>query len=167
MGILETIIQAGRERKLLWMRAREKDGSVEERIVEPYSFRPQGTYERFYCYDVRKQGTRQFYLYNTWRLGSLKSPLPRDGQWSFKLVGSCTPQPATIGVGTDCPHVQAGPCRNGRDWKGEPGRGVSAGAFGMVKNIAKGGFLVDSFAVQYTCQIYEVMGVASLEARNP
>ncbi|WP_041282896.1 WYL domain-containing protein [Desulfofundulus kuznetsovii] len=83
MSILETIIQAGRERKLLWMRAREKDGSVEERVVEPYSFRPPGTYERFYCYDVRKQGTRQFYLRNILEVRKLdESFVPR---WPVEL----------------------------------------------------------------------------------
>lgn len=78
MNILEIIIQAGRERKLLWMRAREKDGSIEERVVEPYSFRPVGTYERFYCYDVRKNGIRQFYLGNILEVKKLdQSFIPR------------------------------------------------------------------------------------------
>lgn len=62
--IIETIKEAGRRRRLLWIRALGKDGSIEPREVEPYSFRPKGTYERFYFYCLLHNGTRNFLLDN-------------------------------------------------------------------------------------------------------
>jgi len=58
--IVETIRQAGRMRRTLWIRAHESDGSIEPREVEPYSFRPKGTTERFYFHCLLHNGTRNF-----------------------------------------------------------------------------------------------------------
>lgn len=62
--IIETIVRAGRERKVLWIKAREDDGTIEPREVEPYSFRPKGTKERFYFYCLFHKGTRNFKVEN-------------------------------------------------------------------------------------------------------
>ncbi len=62
--IIRTITTAGRARKLLWIVAREADGSIEPRAVEPYSFRPVGSYQRFYFWCCLHQGTRNFRLAN-------------------------------------------------------------------------------------------------------
>jgi len=44
--------------------ALEKDGSSEEREAEPYSLKEKNGKWLFFCYDVRKRGTRSFYLDN-------------------------------------------------------------------------------------------------------
>ena len=62
--IVETIIRAGLERKILWIKAREADGTIEPREVEPYSFRPKGSTERFFFYCLLHKGTRNFKLEN-------------------------------------------------------------------------------------------------------
>ena len=62
--VIDTIEQAGRERKILWIKASEADGTVEPREVEPYSFRPKGTKERFFCYCLLHNGTRNFKVKN-------------------------------------------------------------------------------------------------------
>lgn len=62
--IIQTITAAGRARRLLWIVAREADGSIEPRAVEPYSFRPAGTYQRFYFWCRLHHGTRNFRLAN-------------------------------------------------------------------------------------------------------
>jgi len=58
--IVKTIRQAGRMRLTLWIRAYETDGTIEPREVEPYSFRPKGTTERFYFHCLLHNGTRNF-----------------------------------------------------------------------------------------------------------
>jgi predicted DNA-binding transcriptional regulator YafY len=62
--IVDTIVRAGRERKILWVKAFESDGTVEPREVEPYSFRPKGSTERFFFYCLLHKGTRNFKLAN-------------------------------------------------------------------------------------------------------
>lgn len=62
--IIRSIIEAGRQRRLLWVKAREADGSIEPRVVEPYSFRPKGTHERFFFWCRLRNGTRNFRLEN-------------------------------------------------------------------------------------------------------
>ena len=62
--IVDTIRQAGQMRKTLWIRAYESDGSVQPREVEPYSFRPKGTTEKFYFYCLLHNGTRSFKVDN-------------------------------------------------------------------------------------------------------
>jgi predicted DNA-binding transcriptional regulator YafY len=60
MGIRQTIASAGRNRHTIILVARERDGSVETREAEPYSYRFAKGREYFYCFDIRKQGTRRF-----------------------------------------------------------------------------------------------------------
>jgi predicted DNA-binding transcriptional regulator YafY len=60
MGIKQIIASAGQNRHTVILTAREKDGSTETREAEPYSYRFEKGREYFYCYDVRKQGTRKF-----------------------------------------------------------------------------------------------------------
>ena len=60
MSIKQTIASAGRNRHTIILTAREKDGSIETREAEPYSYRFEEGRQYFYCYDVRKQGIRKF-----------------------------------------------------------------------------------------------------------
>lgn len=62
--IIDTIARAGRERRILWVKARESDGTIDPREVEPYSFRPIGSTERFFFYCLLHNGTRNFKLDN-------------------------------------------------------------------------------------------------------
>ncbi len=58
---LELIKEAGRKRKLLYIEAREEDGSVEPREVEPYSFRhSKNGNTLFFGWDIKKNGIRSF-----------------------------------------------------------------------------------------------------------
>lgn len=61
-SIIETIREAGRRRKLLWLVAREEDGSIEPRKVAPYSFRDRGKNRTllFFAEDIRKNQIRAF-----------------------------------------------------------------------------------------------------------
>lgn len=61
--VVNTIHEAGRSRKLLYIEAVEEDGSVEPREVEPYSFRTtkEGN-TLFYGWDVAKGSIRSFRL---------------------------------------------------------------------------------------------------------
>jgi len=61
-NVIEKIQDAGKTRKLLWIEAREEDGSVEPRVGEPYSFRDKGKDDNllFYAWDVRRNGIRAF-----------------------------------------------------------------------------------------------------------
>lgn len=61
-NIIDTIRLAGQQRKTLWIKAYESNGTIEPREVEPYSFRPKGTTERFYFYCLLHNGTRNFLL---------------------------------------------------------------------------------------------------------
>ena len=58
------IQEAGRKRRLLWIEAREEDGSMEPRVVEPYSFRNKGRGGTilFFAWDIRKNAIRGFRL---------------------------------------------------------------------------------------------------------
>ena len=60
MSIKDTIASAGRNLHTIIITAREANGSVETREAEPYSYRITGGTEKFYCYDINKQGTRNF-----------------------------------------------------------------------------------------------------------
>ncbi len=64
MSIKETISSAGRNLHTIIITASEKDGSVETREAEPYSYRIKGGTEKFFCYDIRKGGTRNFFVAN-------------------------------------------------------------------------------------------------------
>ena len=60
--IMRIIQQAGGKHRLLWLEAREEDGTMEPRVVEPYSFRNKGEGGNllFYAWDIRKNGIRGF-----------------------------------------------------------------------------------------------------------
>ena len=64
MGLKAIIHSAGMNLHTIIVTAREKDGSVETREAEPYSYRITGGSEKLYCYDVRKCGTRNFEVSN-------------------------------------------------------------------------------------------------------
>lgn len=59
---IRIIQEAGKKTKLLWLEAREEDGSIEPRIVEPYSFRDRGKGGNllFFAHDVAKNKIRGF-----------------------------------------------------------------------------------------------------------
>jgi len=61
-GIMKIIQQAGAKHRLLWIEAREEDGTIEPRVVEPYSFRNRGKGGNllFFAWDIRKNGIRGF-----------------------------------------------------------------------------------------------------------
>jgi predicted DNA-binding transcriptional regulator YafY len=60
MNIKETIASAGRNLHTVIITAREDNGSVETREAEPYSYRIKGGDEKFFCYDIKKDGIRNF-----------------------------------------------------------------------------------------------------------
>ncbi|WP_299290185.1 TIR domain-containing protein [Nitrosopumilus sp.] len=59
---IRIIQEAGKKTKLLWLEAREEDGSIEPRVVEPYSFRARGKGGTllFFAYDIAKKAIRGF-----------------------------------------------------------------------------------------------------------
>ena len=62
MSIKETIASAGRNLHTIIITARESNGSVESREAEPYSYRMTGGDEKFFCFDIRKNGIRNFHV---------------------------------------------------------------------------------------------------------
>jgi predicted DNA-binding transcriptional regulator YafY len=64
MSIKHVIASAGQNQHTIILTAREKDGSIETREAEPYSYRFEKGREYFYCYDIYKQGTRKFLVSN-------------------------------------------------------------------------------------------------------
>jgi hypothetical protein len=64
MNIKETIHSAGKNLHTIIITAKEKDGTVETREAEPYSYRVTAGTEKFFCYDIRKQGTRNLFVSN-------------------------------------------------------------------------------------------------------
>ncbi|MBU1061893.1 MAG: hypothetical protein KJ952_04160 [Candidatus Omnitrophica bacterium] len=64
MSIREIIAIAGANRHTIMITAREKDGSVETREAEPYSYKQTKENELFIFYDIAKQGTRSFIVSN-------------------------------------------------------------------------------------------------------
>ncbi len=64
MTIRDTIHSAGQNLHTVIITAREEDGSSETREAEPYSYRIKGNSEKFFCYDIRKQGIRNFTVSN-------------------------------------------------------------------------------------------------------
>lgn len=64
MSIKDTISSAGRNLHTIIIKAREENGDVETREAEPYSYRVTGGTEKFFCYDIQKQGTRNFHVSN-------------------------------------------------------------------------------------------------------
>lgn len=64
MNVNQVIASAGRNRHTILLTAREKDGSIETREAEPYSYHFEKGRQYFYCYDVRKRGIRKFLVSN-------------------------------------------------------------------------------------------------------
>lgn len=64
MSIKEVISSAGRNHHTIMITAKEKDGSIETREAEPYSYRVTAGTEKFFCYDIRKGGTRNLFFSN-------------------------------------------------------------------------------------------------------
>lgn len=64
MRVKNIISAAGENRHTILLTAEEKDGSVETREAEPYSYRLEKGCEYFYCYDIAKNGTRKFKVEN-------------------------------------------------------------------------------------------------------
>ena len=60
MNVKQIIASAGRNRHTIILTAREKDGTIETREAEPYSYRIEKGHQYFYCYDIHKQGVRKF-----------------------------------------------------------------------------------------------------------
>jgi len=58
------IAEAGQNHHTIILTAREKDGSVETREAEPYSYRFKNGNELFFCYDIHKHGMRSFIVSN-------------------------------------------------------------------------------------------------------
>lgn len=59
--ILSTIYQAAYAHKTLIIEYQPKDSFIyEQREIEPFSFRPEGTTERLMAWDTEKQGVRSF-----------------------------------------------------------------------------------------------------------
>jgi len=64
MSIKSTISSAGHNRHTILLTSLEKDGSIEKREAEPYSYRLKDGHELFFCFDINKQGTRSFLVGN-------------------------------------------------------------------------------------------------------
>lgn len=64
MGMKQIISSAGKNLHTIILTAREKDGSIETREAEPYSYRITNGHELFFCYDVNKRGMRSFIVSN-------------------------------------------------------------------------------------------------------
>jgi hypothetical protein len=64
MNIKEIIHSAGENLHTVIITAREKDGSIETREAEPYSYRITAGSEKFFCFDINKNGIRNLLLSN-------------------------------------------------------------------------------------------------------
>lgn len=62
MSIKDTIESAGRNLHTIIITAREDNGTIETREAEPYSYRVKGGDEKFFCYDIQKNGIRNFHV---------------------------------------------------------------------------------------------------------
>ena len=62
MSIKDTIASAGRNLHTIIITAREDNGTTETREAEPYSYRLKSGDEKFYCYDIKKNGIRNFHV---------------------------------------------------------------------------------------------------------
>jgi hypothetical protein len=64
MDIKKIIKSAGGNLCTVLITAKEKDGSIETREAEPYSYRITAGTEKFFCYDVAKDGIRNLLISN-------------------------------------------------------------------------------------------------------
>lgn len=63
MSIKGTIASAGRNLHTIIITAREDNGTIETREAEPYSYKVKGGDEKFFCYDIKKNGVRNFHVF--------------------------------------------------------------------------------------------------------
>ncbi|MBI1910370.1 MAG: WYL domain-containing protein [Deltaproteobacteria bacterium] len=64
MPFREIISLAGKNLKTILITAREKDGTIETREAEPYSYRIETGNVYFFCFDIAKTGIRKFRVEN-------------------------------------------------------------------------------------------------------
>ena len=64
MSFKDVIASAGKNLHTIIITAREDDGSIETREAEPYSYRIKGDSEKFFCYDIQREGIRNFHVSN-------------------------------------------------------------------------------------------------------
>lgn len=64
MTIKEIIQSAGETLHTIMITAREKDGFIETREAEPYSYRVTAGTEKLFCYDIRKGEIRNIFFTN-------------------------------------------------------------------------------------------------------
>ncbi len=64
MDPLAVITTEAREARTVTLTAREADGSIETREIEPYSLRPGKSGLRLFYFCLKKQGTRNTYISN-------------------------------------------------------------------------------------------------------
>ncbi len=62
MSVKDIIASAGRNLHTIIITAREDNGTIETREAEPYSYRITGGDEKFFCFDIRKGGIRNFHV---------------------------------------------------------------------------------------------------------
>lgn len=58
MNYMDAISFAGKNLKTIIITAREKDGTIETREAEPYSYRFEAGSRFFYCYDITNGNTK-------------------------------------------------------------------------------------------------------------
>lgn len=71
-NIRRKIENAGRDRKLIKIKARKKDGTYTERVCEPYSFRRKSTGIIFYFYCKLRDDWRSLRLRNIFEVEILE-----------------------------------------------------------------------------------------------
>jgi hypothetical protein len=65
-SVMDVVIREARAYRTVLLTARESDGSVESREVEPYSIRPggPGKPDRLFAYCLERSGTRSWHIPN-------------------------------------------------------------------------------------------------------
>lgn len=79
----EIIALAAKNRHTIMLIAKEKDGSIETREAEPYSYRDENGKKFFYCYDVKKQGIRKFLVSNI--ISAIETTQPFTAKWPIEV----------------------------------------------------------------------------------
>lgn len=62
MSIKDIINSAGKNLHTVIITAQEDDNTIETREAEPYSYRMKGGTEKFFCYDIERDGIRNFFV---------------------------------------------------------------------------------------------------------
>ena len=84
MSIKDTIHSAGQNLHTIMITAKEKDGSVETREAEPYSYRVTAGTEKFFCYDIIKVAQETYLFQISSQSKKLKILLSQDGMLKYK-----------------------------------------------------------------------------------